>query len=73
MEGYNVTIILVGASGSGKSHTMVGNREKNPGILPLTLETIFAYIHDTPKRDYMLKLSYFRVIDNEIQDVLSSG
>lgn len=25
---------------------MFGNKDKNPGILPLTLETVFAYIYE---------------------------
>jgi hypothetical protein len=40
-----VTLFTYGHTGAGKTYTMFGNREKNPGILPLTLESIFAYIY----------------------------
>ena len=35
-----------GHSGAGKTYTMFGNKDKNPGIIPLTLESLFAYIYE---------------------------
>jgi hypothetical protein len=46
---YIVSIFCFGHTGSGKYHTMFGNKEKNPGILPLILESIFAYIYEVMK------------------------
>jgi hypothetical protein len=41
-----VSILAYGHTGAGKSHTIFGNKDKAPGFLPLTLESIFAYIYE---------------------------
>ena len=41
-----VSVFCFGHTGAGKSYTMFGSREKSPGIIPLTLESIFAYIYE---------------------------
>jgi hypothetical protein len=41
-----VSIFSFGHTGAGKSFTMFGNKEKNPGILTLILESLFAYIYE---------------------------
>jgi hypothetical protein len=41
-----VTVLCYGHTSAGKTYTMFGNKDKNPGIIPLTLETIFAYIYE---------------------------
>jgi len=40
-----VCLFSFGHTGSGKSHTLFGNKDKQPGLLPLILESIFAYIY----------------------------
>lgn len=42
-----VSIMSFGHTGSGKTHSIFGNsKDKNPGFLPLILESIFAYIYE---------------------------
>jgi hypothetical protein len=41
-----VSIFAFGHTGSGKTYTLFGNKDKNPGFLPLTLESLFAYIYE---------------------------
>ena len=41
-----VNVICYGHTSAGKTYTMFGNKDKYPGIVPLTLETIFAYIYE---------------------------
>lgn len=41
-----VSVFFYGHTGAGKTHSMFGNKEKAPGFLPLTLESIFAYIYE---------------------------
>lgn len=60
---YIATVFTFGHTNSGKTYTMFGNREKNPGIIPLTLETIFAYIYEVKQLNVNfyrnLKLSFY--------------
>ena len=40
VNGYNATVFAYGATGAGKTYTMLGG-ESNPGIMPLTLNEVF--------------------------------
>ena len=42
LDGYNVSVILYGASGTGKTHTMMG---PGPGLGPVLEEESFGLIH----------------------------
>lgn len=42
LEGYNSTIFAYGASGSGKTHTMLGTPAE-PGIMVRALHEIFGF------------------------------
>lgn len=70
MEGYNGSILCYGQTGSGKTYTMHGNRIHSPGIIPLSIETIFAYIEETPEKDFVLKLAYIEVYNECVNDLL---
>lgn len=52
LEGYNVTVLLFGATGSGKTHTMEGARAKEvrgssagDGIVHYAIDEIFSLLH----------------------------
>ena len=40
MDGFNSTVFAYGATGAGKTHTMLGNAEK-PGIMFQTMRELF--------------------------------
>ena len=42
-SGYNATVFAYGATGAGKTYTMLGE-EGNPGIMPLTLKELFKEV-----------------------------
>lgn len=44
VEGQDFTVMTYGASGSGKTYTLMGN-EAEPGIIPRFLEALFARVH----------------------------
>jgi kinesin family protein 18/19 len=46
LTGYNATVFAYGATGSGKTHTMVGNSEQ-PGIMVRALNDIFQAVKDS--------------------------
>ena len=71
MDGYNATIFAYGQTGSGKTYTMKGNLRRNPGLIPLSLQDIFEYIKSTPEREFLLRVSYFEIYNEIINDLLS--
>jgi centromeric protein E len=50
---------------------MYGHKDKNPGILPLTVETIFAYIYENLNSEFLIRVSYIEVYNEQINDLLS--
>ena len=41
VEGYNATVFAYGATGAGKTHTMLGTPE-DPGVICRTVQALFA-------------------------------
>lgn len=70
MEGFNGCIFCYGQTGSGKTFTMYGN-QSSPGIVPLSVESIFAFILDTPDREFLVRCSYLEVYNENINDLLN--
>jgi kinesin family protein 18/19 len=70
MQGYNASVFAYGATGAGKTYTMLGT-EDEPGIMMLSIEELFRSIeHYSQTRDYMLKISYVEVYNENIKDLL---
>lgn len=64
MEGYNCSVFAYGATGAGKTFTMIGSKE-NPGITYLTMEHLFYTINSFEKeRDFDIGVSYIEVSTN---------
>ena len=71
INGKNYTILTYGPKYSGKSYTMFGTI-KNPGIIPNTIKEIFEIIKLYKTREYKIKMSYYKIYNNEIIDLLSN-
>ena len=70
MHGYNASVFAYGATGAGKTYTMLGT-EENPGIMMLSVDELFRSIEEfQAERDYMLKVSYVEVYNENIKDLL---
>ncbi|KYQ96848.1 kinesin-7 [Tieghemostelium lacteum] len=71
LEGINGTIFAYGMTSSGKTFSMKGN-EQSPGIIRLAIQDIFKFISEsTDQREYVLKVSYLEIYNEEIKDLLS--
>jgi kinesin family protein 18/19 len=46
LMGYNATVFAYGATGSGKTHTMVGNSQQ-PGIMVRALKDLFQAVQES--------------------------
>ena len=71
LNGRNGTVFAYGATGSGKTHTMVGD-ERDPGMMLLSLADIFHEVRrhgDTYAYD--VSCSYLEVYNELIYDLLS--
>ena len=70
VNGYNATVFAYGATGAGKTYTMLG-KETNPGIMPLTLAELFNKVKAFKnEREYKLKFWYLEIYNENIRDLL---
>ena len=72
MEGYNGTVFSYGQTGSGKTWTMLGC-DDDPGMLILCIRDIIDWVESNTKKTFALKVSYFEVYNEEINDLLGLG
>jgi kinesin family protein 18/19 len=71
LNGYNATVFCYGATGAGKTHTMMGT-EEDPGVMALTLQSLFqkiAYLKEKGK--YKISISYLEIYNEKIRDLLT--
>ena len=70
LRGTNATVFAYGATGSGKTHTMVGDAT-DPGLMVLSLRDIFRFIaRDRVDTDYDVECSYTEVYNELVYDLL---
>ncbi|XP_061212555.1 kinesin-like protein KIF18A [Neopsephotus bourkii] len=70
LKGYNCTVLAYGATGAGKTHTMLGSPE-DPGVMYLTMVALYNSI-DEIKEDKIcnITVSYLEVYNEQIRDLL---
>ncbi|CAG9785248.1 unnamed protein product [Diatraea saccharalis] len=72
MEGYNCSVFVYGATGAGKTFTMIGNAE-HPGITYLTMEHLFYTINSFEKeREFDIGVSYIEAWFLNCQHIIFS-
>ena len=67
--GFNTTIFAYGQTSSGKTHTMMGNKE-DPGIIPLAMDQLFSIVEKTQDRNFVIQVSYMEIYNAEVLDLL---
>ena len=72
VNGYNATVFAYGATGAGKTYTMLGN-DDNPGIMPLTIKELFSKIQSLTEREYTVKLWYLEIYNENIKDLMTNS
>lgn len=65
-------LYLDGQTSSGKTHTMIGGGGER-GILELAAETIFNQIGESENRDFLLRVSFVEIYNENIRDLLSDA
>ncbi|MEE6508535.1 hypothetical protein FKM82_021704 [Ascaphus truei] len=77
-EGYNATVLAYGQTGSGKTFSMGGaysqdhSDELAVGVIPRVIRSLFKEIEERPDWEFLLKVSYLEIYNEEIVDLLSS-
>ncbi|CAL1278562.1 unnamed protein product [Larinioides sclopetarius] len=69
VDGYNGTVFAYGATGSGKTHTMVGV-DDDPGIMVRALQDLFKEV-DLKNKMYDVSMSYMEIYNENIRDLLN--
>ncbi|XP_065712171.2 kinesin-like protein KIF18B isoform X2 [Patagioenas fasciata] len=69
LNGYNCSVFAYGATGAGKTYTMVGS-ESSPGIMYLTMVGLYEKIEAMEERSCEVLVSYQEVYNEQIYDLL---
>ncbi|XP_044732518.1 kinesin-like protein KIF19 isoform X2 [Chrysoperla carnea] len=75
LMGYNATVFAYGATGAGKTHTMVGDNI-NPGIMARAINDLFNAVADSEHPEqFNVTISCMEIYNEQIRDLLkpSSG
>lgn len=71
MDGYNCSAFVYGATGAGKTYTMLGN-EDVPGITYLTMKELFEQIKAySDERKFDIGISYLEVYNEQVMNLLT--
>ncbi|XP_013384839.1 chromosome-associated kinesin KIF4 isoform X2 [Lingula anatina] len=71
LEGYNVSIMAFGATGSGKSHLMSGT-EDDPGIVPCLNHSLYKHVEEKAgKKEFFITVTFVEILDEQMTDLLN--
>ena len=71
IQGFNATVFAYGATGAGKTYTMLGTLAR-PGIMGLTFEGLFSQMETQARdKDFKITMSYLEIYNECIKDLLS--
>ncbi|RZC79023.1 hypothetical protein C5167_003243 [Papaver somniferum] len=70
VRGFNGTVFAYGQTNSGKTHTMRGSASE-PGVIPLAVHDLFRTIQEDMDREFLLRMSYMEIYNEEINDLLA--
>ncbi|XP_010276627.1 PREDICTED: kinesin-like protein KIN-7O isoform X2 [Nelumbo nucifera] len=70
LRGFNGTVFAYGQTNSGKTHTMRGTAAE-PGVIPLAVHDLFRIIQEDMDREFLLRMSYMEIYNEEINDLLA--
>ncbi|WJZ93819.1 hypothetical protein VitviT2T_012726 [Vitis vinifera] len=70
VRGFNGTVFAYGQTNSGKTHTMRGSATE-PGVIPLAVHDLFDIIQEDMSREFLLRMSYMEIYNEEINDLLA--
>lgn len=73
LDGFNATVFAYGATGAGKTYTMLGT-EENYGLMGLTFIELFRKLEEQKKtKEFKILMSYLEIYNENIRDLLISS
>lgn len=70
LNGYNATVFAYGATGAGKTYTMLGT-EENPGNMFHTLKELFNKMKEYKlDREFKIRVSFLEIYNEQIRDLI---
>ncbi|XP_015274401.1 PREDICTED: kinesin-like protein KIF18A [Gekko japonicus] len=73
LNGYNCTVLAYGATGAGKTHTMLGSPE-DPGVMYLTMVELYNSMDRMKEEKHCaIAVSYLEVYNEQIRDLLANS
>ena len=73
LQGRNGTVFCYGATGAGKTYTMLGTME-SPGVMVLAIKDLFSKVRQRSyDGNYSIQLSYLEIYNETVRDLLSPG
>ncbi|KAK7265039.1 hypothetical protein RJT34_32655 [Clitoria ternatea] len=73
LQGRNGSVFCYGATGAGKTYTMLGTVE-NPGVMVLAIKDLFTKLRQRScDGNHVVHLSYLEVYNETVRDLLSPG
>ena len=70
LDGFNATVFAYGATGAGKTYTMLGTDDIY-GIMGLTFLELFRKIDEQKKnKEFKVLMSYLEIYNENIRDLL---
>lgn len=71
IDGYNSSVFAYGATGAGKTHTMIGNTIAGPGVMIQALKDLYKKIDEIEMDEFVkVSVSYLEVYNEQIRDLL---
>jgi kinesin family protein 18/19 len=72
-SGFNATVFAYGATGAGKTYTMLGDRD-SPGLMLMTINDLYRSMNSSAlERSFKVKLSYLEIYNENIKDLISDN
>jgi len=73
VQGRNGTVFCYGATGAGKTYTMLGTME-SPGVMVLAIKDLFSKVRQRSyDGNHSIQLSYLEIYNETVRDLLSPG
>ena len=75
LKGFNCSVFAYGATGAGKTHTMLGT-SSNPGVIFLSMMELFRRVdllQSTANKSCQVNVSYIEIYNEQVRDLLAAG
>lgn len=75
IEGYNGTIFAYGQTGTGKTHTMEGDKYKEnmKGIIPRAFSHVFKHCRGTADTQFLVSCSMLEIYNEQVRDLIQNS